>query len=211
MDNYSHNLFKELHNVIEGLDTDLVQKDRKQILQPLVNYIQSKVNNLVAINLNFICTHNSRRSHLSQIWARTLAVYYNIKDVHCYSGGTEATAMFPMVVETLVNAGFNINTISEGTNPVYSIKNGDNNPPIIGFSKTFDDSFNPKSNFAAIMTCNHADENCPFIPGAEQRIPVTYIDPKVSDNTPNQKQTYHERSLQIATEMKYVFSNINHH
>lgn len=204
-------MYQDIITTIENLDVYKISKERKLVLTPLIEYIQNKVNNSENINLNFICTHNSRRSHLSQIWAQTLAVYYSIKNVYCYSGGTEATAMFPVVAETLVNTGFNINTLSKGTNPVYSIKNGDNNPPIIGFSKTFDAEFNPKSNFAAIMTCNHADENCPLIAGAEQRIPVTYIDPKVSDNTPNQKQTYYDRSIQIATEMKYVFSKINQH
>ena len=204
-------MYQDIITTIKKLDISKISEERKIVLSALIEYIQNKVNNSDNINLNFICTHNSRRSHLSQIWAQTLAVYYSIKNVYCYSGGTEATAMFPVVAETLVNTGFNIKTLSEGTNPVYSIKNGDNNPPIIGFSKTFDDEFNPKSNFAAIMTCNHADENCPLIAGAEQRIPVTYIDPKVSDNTPNQKQTYHERSIQIATEMKFVFSKINQH
>ena len=204
-------MYQDIITTIENLEVTKISKERKLVLTPLIEYIQNKVNNSENINLNFICTHNSRRSHLSQIWAQTLAVYYSINKVYCYSGGTEATAMFPVVAETLVNTGFNIKTLSEESNPVYSIKNGDNNPPIIGFSKTFDDEFNPKSNFAAIMTCNHADENCPLIAGAEQRIPVTYIDPKVSDNTPNQKQTYHERSIQIATEMKFVFSKINQH
>ena len=204
-------MYQDIITTIENLEVTKISKERKLVLTPLIEYIQNKVNNSENINLNFICTHNSRRSHLSQIWAQTLAVFYSFNKVYCYSGGTEATAMFPVVAETLVNTGFNIKTLSEESNPVYSIKNGDNNPPIIGFSKTFDDEFNPKSNFAAIMTCNHADENCPLIAGAEQRIPVTYIDPKVSDNTPNQKQTYHERSIQIATEMKFVFSKINQH
>ena len=104
--------------------------------------------------------------------------------------------------------GFNISVIAEGQNPIYSIKYSSNQHPIIGFSKTYDDAFNPQSEFAAILTCNHADENCPFIAGAEQRIPITYIDPKVSDNTPLQQETYYKRSIQIATEMKFIFSNI---
>jgi arsenate reductase len=45
-----------------------------------------------------------------------------------------------------------------------------------------------------------------FIAGAEKRIPITYEDP--FDNTPQQAEKYQERSLQIATEMLYVFSQI---
>jgi arsenate reductase len=43
--------------------------------------------------------------------------------------------------------------------------------PIIGFSKTYDDSFNPSA-FAAILTCSQADGACPFIAGAEKN-PIT--------------------------------------
>jgi arsenate reductase len=158
--------------------------------------------------LNLICTHNSRRSHLSQIWAQTAAYYFGIKNVFCYSGGTEATAMFSKVAETLQNTGFKIQKLSEGNNPVYAIKFAQNQLPIIAFSKTYDDIFNPESSFAAIMTCSNADEGCPFIAGAEKRIPITFEDPKAFDNTPQQTAKYQERSLQIATELFYVFSQI---
>ncbi len=173
-----------------------------------MEFIQSKVSYQQEIRLNFICTHNSRRSHLSQIWAQTMAHYFDIKNVFCYSGGTETTALFPMVAENLQNSGFQIKKISEGKNPVYSLKYAENKHPIICFSKKLDDDFNPKSEFAAILTCNSANEACPFVFGAEQRIPITFEDPKEFDNTPQQAEKYAERSLQIATEMFYVFSQI---
>lgn len=202
------NLFSGIQQTIKGLDESGLSKGRKSIVQPLINYIQDKVNRKETIRLNFICTHNSRRSHLSQVWAQTMASYFNIKNVYCYSGGTEATALFPKVAKTLQNVGFKILKISEGKNPVYTIKNSDNGNPIIGFSKIFDSDFNPKSSYAAIMTCSHAEENCPFIAGAEKRIPITYEDPKAFDNTPQQAEKYLERSMQIANEMFYVFSKI---
>ena len=201
-------LFPEIENVINTLNFESISEDRKIVLQPLVDFIQTKASNNLEIRLNLICTHNSRRSHLSQVWAQTAAAYYNINNVFCYSGGTEATAMFPMAAKTLVKQGFKIKTIAEGSNPVYSIKYSENAHPIIGFSKTFDDDFNPKSEFAAILTCSSADQGCPFIAGAEVRIPITFEDPKAFDNTPQQAEKYEERSVQIATEMFYVFSQI---
>jgi arsenate reductase len=201
-------LFSEIENVIKNLNIENITAERKETLQPLVDFIQSKATNHQEIRLNLICTHNSRRSHLSQVWAQTASAYFNVKNVFCYSGGTEATAMFPMVAKTLEKQGFKIKTISEGTNPIYTIKYADNEHPIIGFSKTYDDAFNPKSEFVAIMTCSQADGGCPFIAGAEKRIPITFEDPKAFDNTPQQAEKYEERSLQIATEMFYVFSQI---
>ncbi len=185
-----------------------VSNERKEVLIPLVNYIQSKTNANEEIRLNFICTHNSRRSHLSQIWAQTMAFHFGINNVFCYSGGTEATAMFSKVGETLVNQGFQIQKISNEQNPVYAVKFDDNQHPIICFSKAYFDDFNPKTNFGAIMTCNNADEGCPMVFGAEARFPIKYDDPKVFDGTELMNEKYTERSLQIASEMYFVFSQI---
>lgn len=200
--------FKGIENTIRTLEVKSISEERQLVLQPLIDFIQGKVNRKQDIRLNFICTHNSRRSHLSQVWAQALAYHFDLKNVFCYSGGTEATALFPMAAKTLEDSGFKINIISQGTNPIYSIKYSENSHPIIGFSKTYDSDFNPAFEFAAIMTCSQADAGCPFITGAEKRIPVTYEDPKAFDSTPQQAAKYMERSIQIATELCYVFSQI---
>jgi arsenate reductase (thioredoxin) len=201
-------MFPDLSKTIEVISQISVSEERKEILNPLVNYIQNKVNSNDIIRLNFICTHNSRRSHLSQIWAQTMAFQFGIKNVFCYSGGTEATAMFPKVGEILVNQGFEMLQLSETENPVYAIKFSENEHPIIGFSKTYFDAFNPKTNFGAIMTCNNADEGCPMVFGAEARFPIKYDDPKAFDGTEVMNEKYTERSLDIASEMYFVFSQI---
>lgn len=185
-----------------------VSDERKQVLKPLILYIQKKRNASQKIRLNFICTHNSRRSHLSQIWAQTMAHYFQIKDVYCYSGGTEATALFPKVSETLQNQGFYITKLSESENPVYAIKFDANESAVIGFSKKYDHKFNPVSEFCAILTCSTADEGCPYIAGAEDRIPIRFNDPKIFDETPEMDKQYLQKSLEIAQEMYFVFSAI---
>ncbi|WP_010522367.1 low molecular weight phosphatase family protein [Aquimarina agarivorans] len=196
----------KIHHLITSLNTDLIAQDRKDLLKTFTKYLQEKVDANQEIRLNFICTHNSRRSHLSQVWAQAMAHFYGIPNLFSYSGGTEATAMFHVAAKTLSNQGFEIKQLSEGTNPIHSVKYDQDKHPIICFSKTFDHAFNPKSNFAAIMTCSSADENCPYVAGAEKRIAMTFEDPKAFDNTPQQAEKYEERSVQIATELKYVFS-----
>ena len=198
----------KIREIITQLSTERISEERKRILQPLIQFISSKITKNEEVRLNFICTHNSRRSHLSQIWAQTMANYYQIENVFCYSGGTEAAAMFPKVVETLRNQGFVILNLSEAENPVYAVKFAENEHSVICFSKKYDDDFNPKSAFAAILTCDSADENCPIVYGAEARIPIKYEDPKKSDGTPEMNETYFNRSLEIATEMKFVFENL---
>ncbi len=201
-------LFQDIENNILTLDLQIISEKRKTVLNPLVDFIQQKKDNNQNVTINFICTHNSRRSHLAQVWAQVMANYFAVKNVFCYSGGTEVTALSSTVVKTLVKQGLRINTLSDSDNPLYSIKYADNEHPIVGFSKHFNDYFNPKSEFVAIMTCSQADEGCPFIAGAEKRIPITFEDPKIFDNTLVQQEKYLEASIQIATEMKYIFSLI---
>lgn len=201
-------MLENLSKTITTISKISVPNERKEVLKPLINYIRNKVNYNEEIRLNFICTHNSRRSHLSQIWAQTMAFQFGIQKVFCYSGGTEATAMFPKVSETLTNQGFEIQKLSEEQNPVYAVKFDANQHPIICFSKAYFDDFNPKSKFGAIMTCNNADEGCPMVFGAEARFPIKFDDPKAFDGTDLMNEKYTERSMQIASEMYFVFSQI---
>ncbi|ALU26565.1 low molecular weight phosphatase family protein [Myroides odoratimimus] len=202
-------MYKILSTTISTmLESQVISDSRKEVLAPLVAYIQSKVDSKSPIRINFICTHNSRRSHLTQIWMQVAASYYGIPNLTCYSGGTEQTAMYPMVATVLKEQGLDVFKIAEGENPIYAIKYGDNEVPIIGFSKKYDAAFNPNSDFAAVMTCSQADGGCPFIAGAERRIPITFEDPKAFDGTENQQAGYFNRSLVIANEMFYIVSQI---
>ncbi|MFZ4262459.1 protein-tyrosine-phosphatase [Sphingobacterium sp. HJSM2_6] len=185
-----------------------ITEGRKKALQGVITYIQEKVNSKKAVNLHFICTHNSRRSHLSQIWAKIAAFHYDVSNVNCYSGGTEISEINHQILDTLKTQGCTIAQLSTGINPIYAVKFTDNEPAIIAYSKKFDDIINPKSSFAAIMTCTDADQGCPYIPGAEQRFSLAYEDPKKSDGTPLQTETYRLRSIEIATEMMFIFSKI---
>ena len=199
-----------INTFIEKLDILEISKERLEILEPIVNHISEEIKVNKRINLNFICTHNSRRSHLSQVWAQTIAKFYN-GNVYCFSGGTEVTAMFPSSGIALEDAGFIVKKMTDSKNPIYSISSDENALPIIGFSKRYDDDFNPENDFTAILTCSSADKDCPYIPGANKRIALTYEDPKAFDNTPQQREMYFVRSKQIATEMKYIFSKVANH
>jgi len=201
-------MYPNLINVIATFSSQSISDERKVVLLPLVTYIQEKVNAGESIRLHFICTHNSRRSHLSQIWAQTMAYHVGLKNVSCYSGGTEATAIFIKVLETLTSQGFQVLRLSGNENPVVAVKFAANENPILCFSKTYDHPFNPSTQFGAVMTCSNADEGCPIVVGSEARFPIKYDDPKAYDGTPLQTEKYAERSLDIAREMLWVFSQI---
>lgn len=197
--------YPKVKSNIETLLVIPIAENRLNVLNELVNYIQ----NSSETKLIFICTHNSRRSQFAQMWAQTAAAYFN-SPVNCFSGGVEVTACNERTIASLERSGFKINKDNEEpANPIYHVSFSDDAESNPLFSKIYDDVVNPSKKFAAVMTCSDADQNCPFIPGAEARIPLNYDDPKEFDDTANESTKYDERSIQIASEMFYVFSQLN--
>jgi len=187
--------------------TDRIPDERKRALEEVAAFVTARRRAGEAAELTFICTHNSRRSHMGQLWAAAAAAHFGIGGMKTYSGGTEATAFNPRAVAVLERAGFVIERL-EGENPHYYATYDESGPVMECFSKTYDDPFNPSEGFAAIMTCSEADEACPVVLGAALRAPIRYEDPKVADGTSNETAAYDERCLQIATEMLYLFSRV---
>lgn len=185
---------------------DQIPLERRQSLQAIADFVKAKVAAKQPVPMTFICTHNSRRSHLGQVWAQTAAAYYGIPGVQTYSGGTEATACNIRTVRALRRAGFSIALAKPGTNPEYLIQYSDTAEPLRAFSKVYDQGGNPTADFLALMTCSHADQACPIVRGSAARVAIPYDDPKASDGSAEEAATYDARSRQIAREMFYVMS-----
>lgn len=184
-----------------------ISKDRTELLHKIANTIIDELNDRERVNLNFICTHNSRRSQISQVWAFYAANYFNL-NINSFSGGTETTAFHRNTVKTLQSVGFDFNVANfSHQNPKYTIGFKSSDKTIYGFSKKFDDVENEYP-YIAITTCGHADENCPFIPDAMHRYHLPFQDPKVSDNTPEQQETYLNTNQLIAAEIFTIFKEI---
>jgi protein-tyrosine-phosphatase len=202
-------MFRNIHDYCTSLTRqfDTIPSHRQALLLELRDYIAAQIAMEKDINLLFVCTHNSRRSHFGQIWAAVAANLFAVQQVHTFSGGTESTCFNENTIAALRSLGFDINATSDTNNPVYHVIFGEHQT-ITCFSKRYDDSSNPHVNFAAIMTCSDAEQNCPVIFGADKRIGICYDDPKAFDNTPMQETAYHARSEQIALEMLFVFSQL---
>ncbi|GAA4437708.1 protein-tyrosine-phosphatase [Pontibacter saemangeumensis] len=200
-------LYTPLSDTVQALEQEfgLVPPERKQRLQQLTAYIQQKQAQGQPVRLNFICTHNSRRSHMAQLWALAAATRYGIADVTCFSGGTEATAFNPKAVKAMQLVGFRIERSGDGDNPIYQASHAPEQPAVQVWSKAVTDAANPATAFAAIMTCSDADRNCPFVPGTELRLALPYEDPKAFDGTPQEAEKYTERARQIGRELLYAF------
>lgn len=185
-----------------------IPEPRKKELTKAALFVRSQIAAGQEAKLTFICTHNSRRSHLSQIWAQAAALYYDVAGVKTFSGGTEATACNIRTVGALRRSGLEITDSTGGKNPVYLVQYGKTAPPIRAFSKVYSGEGNPTEGFAAMMTCTQADGNCPVVEGSAIRIRIHYEDPKVADDTPGEASRYDERCRQIAREMFFMMSRV---
>jgi len=192
--------------VVESLDT--LPAERKQLLAKVADYAVEKIAKEETANFIFICTHNSRRSHLSQVWFQVAAAYYDVPLVQAYSGGTEATACNVRTVRALRRAGLSVVAATPGDNPVYLVQYSEAYRPLSVYSKVYDAGGNPTTNFAAMMCCSDADDKCPLVEGADGRFALHYLDPKEADDTPQEAERYDERNLQIAREMFYIMSQV---
>lgn len=197
-------LLQQLEQKIPGINDT-----RKSILDQLATAINQNMEHFGWARVNFICTHNSRRSQLGQIMMRMAALHCGIDNLYTYSGGTEADAFNYRMVAALERAGFLIEQLDNWENPKYLVHTTEDDPNMdIHFSKRYHDSYNPGKDFIAVMVCNDADEACPFVAGATSRISLPYEDPKNSDDTPREAHAYDQKILEIGSEMMYVIQKL---
>jgi protein-tyrosine-phosphatase len=185
-----------------------VSSERKEVLDAISSDIAARLAAGKRADLTFICTHNSRRSHMSQIWAATAAYYYGLDNVHAFSGGTQATACNCRTVAAMRRVGFDIEDATTGDNPVYLVRYASDRPVIRAYSKLYNADGNPGSDFIALMTCSVADKSCPVVQGAASRYVIHYVDPRLCDDTPAETQAYNARCREIAQEMFYIMSEV---
>ena len=201
-------LYQNIHTLCLELSKNfnLISEDRKKNLVRLAEFIQSEKNENRIAKLIYICIHNSRRSHFGQVAGLTAASFFNHK-VETFSGGTIATKFNQNAINALNHFGYGVSQRTNTENPTIIITHGENIQSI-HFSKAFDDAMNPSQNFAAIMTCSEAEENCPFIPNAKVKIATPYLDPSSSDGTGNESKVYSDKFKEILLDNLFVFSLI---
>ena len=189
-------------------ELDSVPAARKVVLGKIATDITAQLKAGKPANLTFICTHNSRRSHMSQIWAQTAAYHYGLNQVHAFSGGTEVTACNCRTVTAMRRVGFDITDATTGDNPIYLVRYAEDRPVIRAYSKLYNADGNPTQDFIALMTCSSADKSCPQVKGSIARHAIHYVDPRLCDDTPTETTAYNERCQEIAREMFFIMAEV---
>lgn len=204
-------LFPNLSTYCDKLSEEFIQipEERKAELKDIANFIVEQRKEHKPANLLFVCTSNSRRSHMAQVWSQIASYYYSIDSVFTFSGGTEQTRVNINAIDALNRTGIEIYSNNQGDNPLRYIRIGIKINPWVIFSKKYTDATNSKNNFAAVMVCSEADKACPFVEGAESRIGLPYQDPKEFDNSPLKEAKYDERCRQIAREMFFIMDLVS--
>lgn len=197
-----------VHSFCQELETEFnqISSERKERLSKLSGYISGKVGEGQVPKVIVICTHNSRRSHIGQLWLAVGADYFQTSEIQTFSGGTEATAFHPNAVKALRRTGFEISVDGNTENPVYTVNWKEEGSLYPAFSKKYEEDPNPKEKFAAVMVCSEADEGCPFVVGCDFRLALPFEDPKDFDGTEAETSGYETRVREIGREMLFVMS-----
>ncbi len=203
-------LLPPLHAYVSEVAAELhlVPGERRAVLDSIAADINAQLAAGRPAELTFICTHNSRRSHMSQIWAQTAAFHYGLDRVSAWSGGTDVTACNCRTITAMRRAGFDVQDATTGENPLYLVRYAGDRPPIRAYSKLYNADANPRQGFIALMTCSAADKSCPYVEGSIARHAIHYSDPRLCDDTPSETTAYNERCREIAREMFYIMSEV---
>lgn len=205
----SQTFYPELQEFNDQIAMDL-KPDRTELLDSLAQIIYNDWGKDRNTSILFVCTHNSRRSHLAQVWFQVASYYYGLPKFYTYSGGTEATAVSKKAIDALERSGlqFEEKPGLDSNNPMLEAKLGFNIPSVELFSKVYEHEVNPKEDFIAVMVCSEADKSCPIVHGADSRIALPFDDPRYSDNLASEKVTYDKTNKLIASEMFYLVEKV---
>ena len=198
---------RKIKDFISNLNLNTIPADKINAIEALTKTLKKNIDLNIKSKLNFICTHNSRRSQLCQVWSDTISSYYGFTNILSYSGGTETTEVNKNIIDTLIDIGFSIKKNKDFTNPVYFVNNG-LKKNIKLFSKPYTDNFNPSEKFIAVINCSNADKSCTYVEGASERISLPFNDPGEYDRTRLKFKKYRVSNIEIASSLKYLYLNI---
>ena len=192
--------------ILKNIDMGL-ERNRKDKLIELDQVIKKNHEQQNIVKIIFICTHNSRRSQFSQVWAYISSLYFKLDFLEFYSGGTEVDSVNLNVINALRNSGLEIEK-EQKDDKVYLLRPFKEDKGINLYSKKYSCKSNPTKHFIAIMTCSDADQMCPVIKGADKRMFLPYSDPRISEKTGLEKKTYEQINTVIAKEMFYLMKQL---
>jgi len=205
------NFFPEILDYCRNLEllSGGIKKERKTKLAVLAAQIKQLKRELSPVEIMVVCTHNSRRSHMGELWLRVGIDYYGLSNLRIHSAGTERSAINIRTIRSFQAIGLLVEkSMNKEENPNYKINWRTDEKSYTGYSKEIGSEELPTNGIVSILVCEDAAENCPFIVGSKLRINLPYEDPKRYDDTLEERTKYLERNLEIGSEMFYLLSEL---
>jgi arsenate reductase (thioredoxin) len=115
----------------------------------------------------FVCTHNSARSQMAEGLLRHLAG----ERFEAHSAGTEATHVRPLAIRVMDEIGIDVSGQE---------------------SKTLDRYVGERFDYV-ITVCDEANEACPFLPGAKNRLHWSFEDPSQATGSEDERLKVFQR------------------
>ena len=185
-------VFNKFFSRIDSFNPNQKRKKRLDNIASVINENLNKTRSIV-----FLCTHNSRRSQICEVWGKVFAEIYR-KKININSAGAFKTVVHSQVYESIVKCGLVVDNKKEIFFDKKKFKLN---------SKTID-SLTMK-NFIAVMTCSNAEKSCPNDPRSIRNIKMFFNDPRIYDETDKMSREYLNTTIYIAEELNYIFKNIN--
>lgn len=180
--------------ISETIDNFSLSPGRVDMLEKIATTLFKIKSTQDELNVVFVCTHNSRRSHMAQVMFAAMVEHLEIDHTNSFSAGTEATEVHPLTISSLQEVGFDV----VKKDSTHKLTSGDMSLDL--FSKKYDHP-SIKSPFVAIMVCDEADNSCPTLPQAVKRFSLPYKDPKSADGTEVEQKVYATTLYKIGEEM----------
>jgi arsenate reductase (thioredoxin) len=115
----------------------------------------------------FLCTHNSARSQMAEGLLKHLAG----ERFEAHSAGTEATHVRPLAIRVMDEIGIDVSGQE---------------------SKTLDRYVGERFDYV-ITVCDEANEACPFLPGAKNRLHWSFEDPSQATGSEDERLKVFQR------------------
>lgn len=208
---------------VDNNDDDVRRSKLESIAKCVTSMLTTTNNNDdddVGARLLFLCTHNSRRSQLAQVWYAVAAAYYSLGDrIETFSAGTQSTLVPNTIVRVLRSVGMIVtrdddNNDDDDERAVCTVRFSDSSSNALRlFSKKLDDSTLPsdderKRRVCIVAVCADADQACPLGGKCRCRLALPYDDPKSADGRQDESSVYSARSRSIAREAFVVMRNV---
>ena len=181
-----------------------VDPTRRPALRSCAAAIARQLDARGEVSVVAVCTHNSRRSQLAEVWLAVASAAAGLGGVSVCSGGSDPVAVAPGAIAVLRERGFRVEADTADANPRLRVRGHGIEREL--YAKPLGEAVAgvPLRGGVALMVCAAADAACPPVPQVGYRARLPFADPRHADGTPGEAAAYRAASDRIEAEMRWL-------